>query len=125
MHNIIIGQTNISDYIIEGTYEMDSTDIYESWKDANYVEHRIITTSKINGSFDVACCNKSGSIELSDFYNIFDDAATNGVITATVYVTNRGSVSAISAYYSLKNKEHTLLADGTFLDVITVELEEC
>ena len=124
MHNVMIGTTNIKNYVVEGTYKMDASNTYESWKDGNMVEHRIIVTSKVNGSFDVVCSNKTGSITLADFYDIFDDAQTNGIITAGVYVTNRGTFEAISAYYALKNKEHTLLADGTFLDVVTVEITE-
>lgn len=124
MHNLIIGTTNIKNYVIEGTYSMDSHDTYESWKDGNMVEHRIIVTSKVSGSFDVACSDKPGSITLADFYAIFANAENHGIITAGVYITNKGVFDAIEAFYSLKNKEHKLLADGTFLDVLTVEITE-
>ena len=124
MVNIVIGQTNIRDYIIEGTYKMDAVDAYESWQDGNFVQHRVIVTSKVNGSFDVACCNKTGSITLADFCSIFSNAEDEGVILASVYVTNKGAQRTIEAYYKMTTKAHTLLADGTFLDVVTVSIEE-
>lgn len=124
MHNLIIGSTNIKNYVIEGTYKMDSVDKYESWEDGNFRQHRVIVTKKISGSFDVVCSNKTGDITLHDFYNIFAGAQSNGVIMASVYVTNTGDQKTINAYYTLTNKEHKLLADGTFLDKITVSLEE-
>jgi hypothetical protein len=124
MYNVVIGQTNIKNYIIEGTYKMDSSDSYESWQDGNFVQHRVIVTSKVNGSFDVACCNKTGSITLSDFCDIFTNAEDEGVILATLHVTNKGIMKTIEAYYKMTTKEHTLLADGTFLDVLTVTIEE-
>ena len=124
MHNIIIGQTNITGYIVADTYKMDAKAQYESWRDGNYVEHRIIVTEKVEGSFDVICSNLDGSITLADFMDIIGDAENNGVITCNVYVTNKGASEAIDAYYEVTSKEHTLKADGTFVDVITVALKE-
>lgn len=124
MHNVVIGQTNIKNYIIEGSYKMDSQDSYESWNDGNYVQHRVIVTTKVNGSFDVVCSNKTGDITLHDFYDIFANAQETGVVLCSVYVTNKGIQKTIEAYYKITNKQHTLLADGTFLDVVTVTIEE-
>ena len=122
MHNIIIGTSDITDYIVDGSYSMDSNAVFESWKDGNYVEHRIIVASKVKGSFNVACSNET--LSLSDLYDLFDNAANNGVITATVYVTNTGATEAISAYYALKNADHIIRADGTYIDIVTVEIPE-
>lgn len=124
MHNIIIGQTNISDYIVHDTYKMDSKAQYESWKDGNYVEHRIIITEKVEGEFNVVCSNLNGSITLENFMDIISDADNNGVITCNVYVTNKGVMEAIDAYYTIENESHTMKADGTFVDVLKVSLKE-
>lgn len=124
MHNIIIGQTNISDYIVHDTYKMDSKAQYESWKDGNYVEHRIIITEKVEGEFNVVCSNLNGSITLENFMDIISDADNNGVITCNVYVTNKGVMEAIDAYYTIENESHTMKADGTFVDVLKVALKE-
>jgi len=122
MHRIMVGTTEITDYIVDGTYEMDAEDTYESWKDGNARQHRVIITSKVSGSFDVACANET--ISLADFNNIFSNAATSGHVIMNVYVTNQGTTKAITAYYHLKNKDHILRADGTYIDVVTVEVEE-
>lgn len=124
MHNIIIGQTNISDYIVHDTYKMDAKAQYESWRDGNYVEHRIIITEKIEGEFNVVCSNLDGSITLADFMDIISAAENNGVITCNVYVTNKGVSEAIDAYYAIDNESHTMKADGTFVDVLKVSLKE-
>ena len=49
MHRIMVGTTEITDYIVDGTYEMDAEDTYESWKDGNARQHRVIITSKVSG----------------------------------------------------------------------------
>lgn len=120
---VIIGTTDITPYVIEGTYKMDAQDTYESWQDGNKAEHRIIVTSKVKGEFNVVLCNKN-NMTLADFSDIFINAESNGVINALVKVTNKGTSKAISAYYELTNKEHTLLADGSFLDIVTVGITE-
>ena len=115
MHNIIIGQTNITNYIVDGSYKMDAKSQYESWQDGNFVEHRIIVTEKVEGSFDLVCSNKTGSITLSDFMDIITAADNNGVITCAVYVTNKGASEAIDAYYSITNKEPSLTLSPSHL----------
>lgn len=122
MQKIMIGTTDITGLIVDGTYNMDAEDKYESWQDANYVEHRIIVASKVEGSFNVVL--KSDGTSLADFVDIIEAAETNGVITALVDVTNKGSAKAISAYYKLENKTHDITASGKVVDVVTVNLKE-
>lgn len=120
---VVIGQTDISNYIIEGTYSMDSEDAYESWKDGNFVEHRIIVSRKVKGKFNLALSGKN-NMTLAQFKAMLNAADNNGVLTMSVNLTNTGSNKAIEAYYSLKSKEHTLMAGGTFMDVVTMEIQE-
>ena len=122
MNNIIIGTTNITDHIVADSYQMDSEDLYESWRDGNYVEHRIITASKVRGSFEVACCDSKYSF--SDFMDAINAADNNGVLTCSVFVTNKNEMKAISAYYEIENTKHELMADDSFLDVLKITLTE-
>ena len=123
MQTIMIGTTDITGLIVDGTYKMDAKDEYASWKDGNYREHRIIVTSKVEGSFDVVL--PSDGTSLADFMDIITAAEVNGVITARVDVTNKGSANAISAFYKLENKTHDITAGGKVVDVVTVHLKEC
>ena len=121
---VVVNSTDITNYIVEGTYKMDSYDSYESWRDANGVEHRIIVTSKISGSFDLACSNRSSSITLSDFLTLWNGAVDNGVVTVGVYVPNLGATKAIEAYYEITSKEHIRSGDGSMIDVLTINISE-
>ena len=122
MNNIIIGTTNITDHIVADSYNMDADDLYESWRDGNYVEHRIITASKVRGSFEVACTDSGYSF--TDLMTAINNADNNGVLTCAVFVTNKNEMKAISAYYAITNKKHELKADGSFVDVLEIELTE-
>lgn len=122
MNTITINGHNIAQYIVDGSYQMDAEDQYLSWQDGNFTEHRIIVTSKVKGSFDIAC--HDDGLSLPDLMGYIAEGETNGVILCGVYVTNKGTNKAINAYYAITNKQHDLTADGDYVDVVTVELKE-
>lgn len=115
---------DITNFIIEGSYKMDSSDVYESWKDGNKIEHRIIVGKKINGSFQVVCSNRTNSITLSTFLSYWNNAVRNGVITLGVYVNNTNKFEAIEAYYTMDNIKHDRAGDGSFIDVLEIKITE-
>ena len=119
----IIGSTDISNLIVDGSYKMDLEPSYQSWEDGNYVEHRIYARQKIRGEFDVALGSKAGKT-MAQFMTILNGATTNNVTLGTFYVTNKGTVEAVNAYVTLTSKEHILTADGSFIDVVSVEVTE-
>lgn len=119
---IFIGQNEITDIVVVGSYKMDKSQKYESFTDGNMVEHRIITAEKIGGQFDVVCSEKN-ECTLRQFNALWNEAVTNGYVLATVYVTNTGEMETINAYYSMTNKQHVKTANG-YVDVVTVKLEE-
>ena len=121
---VVVNNTNITNYIVEGSYIMDSSDAYESWKDGNFVEHRIIVGHKINGKFRVVCSNRSNSITLANFLSIWNGAVNNGVVTIGVYVLNTNTFEAIEAYYEIENVKHDRAGDGSFIDVLEITITE-
>lgn len=123
-NHIVLDGTNLTPYIVDGSYNISSEDVYESWKDGNMMEHRVIITSKVSGSCNICCSNRSNSITLSNFLSHYANATTNGVTTIGVYVQNLGVFKAINAYVKIEPKEHNLAADGSFIDVFTLKIQE-
>lgn len=121
---VVVNSTDITNYIVEGSYKMDSSDTYESWKDGNMREHRIIVAKKISGQFQVVCSNRSNSITLSDFLTLWNGAVHNGIVTIGVYVLDTGSFEAIEAYYEITNSKHDRAGDGSFIDVLEIKITE-
>lgn len=120
---VILNGKDITELIVIDTYTMDSEQSYESWLDGNKVEHRIIVAEKVIGSFDVVLTNKN-DMPIADFLQLWNSAVENGYVTILVYVTNKAENKMINAYYTMKNTKHEKLADGSFLDVLTIELQE-
>ena len=121
---VIVNNTEITNYIIEGTYQMDSADTYESWKDGNMREHRIIVAHKVNGKFQVVCSNRSNSITVAAFLALWNGAVVNGVVTLGVQVLDTNSFEAIEAYYEIENVKHDRAGDGSFIDVLEITITE-
>ena len=121
---VVVNNTEITNYIVEGSYKMDSSDTYESWKDGNMREHRIIVAQKIVGSFQVVCSNRSNSITLADFLEVWNGGVSNGVVTLGVYVLDTNSFEAIEAYYEIENVKHDRAGDGSFIDVLEITITE-
>ena len=122
--HLVVNNTDLTGYIVAGSYNIDSSDEYESWKDGNFREHRIIVTSKVSGSFEIVCSNRTGSITLADFLETWDGAVDNGVVTLGLYIPTRDKFELLEAYYDIVNKEHILSGDGNFIDVLTIKLQE-
>lgn len=121
---VVVNGTDITNYIVEGSYNINASDDYESWKDGYFVEHRIIVTSKVSGSFEVVCSNRSNSITLADFLTTWNGGVSNGVVTLGVEVLNTGTFEAIEAYYQIKNTKHDRAGDGSFIDVLEITIKE-
>lgn len=124
MNIITINGHDISQYIVNESYQMDAEDQFLSWQDGNFTEHRIVVASKITGSFDIACTNAADGLTVSDLMDYLTSGADSNIAVCSVWVTNRGSYEAINAYYTVSNKTHDLTAAGGYVDVLTVELKE-
>ena len=121
---VVVNNTDITNYILEGSYKMDSDDAYESWKDGNMREHRIIVAHKVKGEFQVVCSNRSNSITLQNFLTIWNGAVDNGVVTLGAYVLDTNSFELLEAYYDIENVKHDRAGDGSFIDVLKITITE-
>lgn len=121
---VVVNNTDITGYIVAGSYKMYQQEESESWKDGNMMTHKVVVTQKVTGSFQVACSNKRRSITLSDFLTLWNSAVNNHVASIGVRVLNTGSFEAIECYYTIKPVQHVLSADKTFVDVIEISISE-
>ena len=119
----VIGNTDITNLIVDGSYKMDNETQYESWKDGNYVEHRSGRRTKLKGTFDVCLSPKTGTT-LSQFHSLVENATGSaGTIIGAFYCTNTGAVKAVNAFVHLESSEHILTTNG-WIDVVSVEVQE-
>lgn len=122
--HLIINQVDYTPYIVDGSYAIDSSDVYESWNDGNMVEHRIVVTQKVAGSVQLLCSEEGTWPRVSALIADLEAATDNHVLTCGVYVPSKGAVEAINCYYSLQSAQHIKSIGGKFTDVFTLEIKE-
>lgn len=123
-NHLTVANRNLTPYIVDGTYDIQTDDQSEKWNDANMLEHRVIISTKVTGSFQIVCSNRANSITLADFLALWESAVDNGVVTLGLYVPSRNSFEALDCYYEIKSADHILTADQEFIDVLTISLKE-
>lgn len=120
---VILNGTNITPWIVPDSYQMESEDMFESWRDGNFVEHRIYTRSRMTGKFSVWTAEK-WNMDLGDFLTHLSAATNNHVTLMSVYDATSDSMKAIYAYVTIKPAEHKEYANGKYYDVLDIEVEE-
>lgn len=123
-NHLTVAGHDLTKYIVDGTYDINTDDIYESWNNGNMVEHRGPTFQKVIGSFDICCTDQTGELSLADFLSYWNSAVRNKVATLGLYVPSLNEFMALECYYTIQSKEHIKKGDGTFIDVLTVTIKE-
>lgn len=120
---VIVGGTDITEFISEKTYSINEEKEFESWKDGNRREHRVYTESKARGTFEVALYGQS-NMDLQAFLDLWNAEVNNNVVTIGVHVNNTNAFRIINAYYDIVGNSHRELANGDYLDVLTIQIDE-
>lgn len=120
---VVVNGTDITPYINWKTYKMEREDLCSTWRDGNYVEHRIYARSHLKGKFDVWLCGMN-DIDTDAFLELWNGAVNNHVITLGVYDQTTNSMKTINAYYEMKPKKHLEMNNGNYYDVFEIEVEE-
>lgn len=120
----VVNSTDITDYIIKDTYEVNSEPVYTSWEDANYVEHRVYVRDKVRGSFEVITFGTTPRTALVAFLDILKAATSNNVLTIGLYVENEGTFQALNCFYTVESTQHSVTDDGRYVDRAKISIEE-
>lgn len=120
----VVNSTDITNYIIKDTYEINSEPVYTSWEDANYVEHRVYVRDKVRGSFEVITFGTTPRTALVAFLNILKAATSNNVLTIGLYVENEGTFQALNCFYTVESTQHAVTEDGRYVDRAKISIEE-
>lgn len=120
---VSINGVDLTPFISEKSYRMNAESQYESWKDGNYREHRIYTTSKIKGSFTV-CLYGYQDMDTQAFLNNWNEGVSNHVAALKVFVQNKNVMQNIEAYYTFEGTFHREMINGNYCDKLTINIQE-
>lgn len=120
----VVNNTDITNYIIKDSYEVNSEPIYTAWEDGNSVEHRVYIRDKVKGSFEIITFGTTPRTALVTFLNLLKSATVNNVLTIGLYVANQGAFQALNCYYTVESTQHAVTDDGRYVDRATISIEE-
>lgn len=119
----VIGDIDITKYIIKDTYKVNSEPVYESWQDGNFRSHRIYTRTKVTGSFDVIFFGEDDG-PYQDFLALIASETSQNVLTIGLYVENEAAFESFEVYCELTSSQHAETTDGRIVNKVTVQIEE-
>lgn len=122
---VVIGETDITPYIDWQSYKMEQKPAYESWKDGNYIEHRIYVRTRLEGSFRVWLAGIN-EMDTEAFLDLIESATANHVTTLSVYDPISGSLTPreITAFLDITPGKHREMMNGQYFDILTVKVSE-
>lgn len=120
---VIVNGTDITPYIEWKSYKISATEMFESWRDGNYVEHRVYTRSRMQGSFKVWLAGVD-DMDTDAFMALWNGATNNHITTLAVYDQTSNSMKAIEAYCDITPSSHKEMVNGDYFDIFTIKVEE-
>lgn len=118
---IKIGNTDITKYVQESTYKLNSVDKYVSWEDALFRQHKRKVRSQIIGSFELVFVTES---DFADFVSLIHDNSASNTLIMTVYVSNTGETVTKHFFYKLSSSVSRRISDAYTFKRLIFELEE-
>lgn len=118
----VINGIDFSDHIPAGTYEISDVELFESWTDANYDQHRECYAKKVRGSVDMWFKTEEDFARFRDAI----DAVKQHDLSVPMVVTcnNTGENKSINAFLDFTLTRNI---DGFWQDYFeqfSVEIEE-
>ena len=108
MQLFVVGGKDFTNHITVPSYKINKEPVYETWTDANYVDHQEVTRTRISGSFKLLYDDVS---ELDEFFDTIDAAKAasddGNTVTATLYLNNKHTTetAAVRVNYTPANEK--------------------
>lgn len=117
-----IGDIDITPFINEKSYKMDSVPVENKWTDANYAEHVDEVRRRVTGSFDLAFVTDE---QYNDFITLLNNNKSGNLLTITVYVgSDINNLQTIYAYYKMTYKKRNEAMQGYIVTIVNMSISE-
>ena len=115
-----IGSTDLSPAADIQNYEMNSADVYETWTDANWLDHRVVVRQRISGKIKLCF---AAAADFSAFLSLLAAARkADGSYTVTAYVNNTGAAATFDCYIDTTDADKWDLKNSRQWQVVTLTI---
>lgn len=115
-----IGSTDLSPAADIQSYEMNSQDVYETWTDANWLDHRVIVRQRISGKVKLGYSSAAAFTALQTLLAAARQA--DGSYTVTAYVQNTGAMATFDCYIDTEGADKWDLKNSRQWQVVTLTI---
>lgn len=117
-----IGSTDLSQYADIQNYNINEADVFQSWTDGNWIDHRDMVRTRITGTVLLGFKTAASWSAFQTLLASQRNAA--GYYPVTLYVNNTGTTETIDAFLDMTNATKWDLVNDRFWRVQTVKVTE-
>lgn len=122
MQLLVINGIDVTRFINESSYVVNSEPVYEEWTDANYRIHRSEYRRRVKGSFDLCFIT---SDQYDEFLALVASASNQNLLTATVYVGGDiNDYKEIDIYYTMEIQKLAVISSNNVFSKVKMTIEE-
>jgi len=94
-----IGTTDLTAFEKIDQHSVDRTDVFETWTDGNWVDHRVIARTRVSGQVTLGFSKET---DFSNFMSLMTSARdAEGYYPISVWCSNTNSTVSVNAYLDL------------------------
>lgn len=98
-----IGNTDLTSYVDVQSYAVNKEDVFDSWTDGNWIDHRVIARQRRAGTFSLGFDTAAG---FAAWTALLSSAKTaGGYYAVTAYISNTGTADSFNAFLDVENPE--------------------
>ena len=117
-----IGSTDLTPYIDVQNFKVNSEDVYETWTDGNFIEHREITRSRVRGTIKIGFKDRA---DLTSFLTLLsNNRNANGYYPVQIFVNNLNTTSSINVFMDPVGEAKWDVVNGRQWLVLTLNVRE-
>lgn len=117
-----IGSADLTAYANIQDYNINQVDVYQNWTDGNWIAHREIVRTRIQGTVTLGFKKAS---DWNAFLTLLQEQRNaSGFFPVTAYVNNTGSLETIDAFLDLAGTGKWDLVNDRFWRVITISVSQ-
>ena len=117
-----INTTDLSQYEDKQNHNINAVDVYSTWTDGNWKDHRVIARTRITGTLKLGFAN---STDFSSFLTLLTTARNaNGYYPIKIYVANTGTEETVNAFLDVSVADKWDSVNSRQWHEVTVKVSE-
>lgn len=102
------------------SHDVQREDVYETWTDGNWIDHRVIARTRISGKVKLGF---DRAVDFAAFAAQLDSARdAEGFYAITVYCQNTGTMETVNAFLDVSTEAKWDLINGRQWQVATIKI---